>query len=487
MFAGMLIGESADRLGFLFAAAVSATLVSYLANAILPALRLKWKLAKFPIINKEKGEWLSTNAVKRCASNMNAILQEGYEKYDGPFRIIGAFGSRLVLPPATADAVKNDPRFTAKEVVEKTMGSSLPGFEGLRAPDVLIMMIRNNLSTNLGKFTQDLADETQAAFDEIWGTSTEWREIELMSSLRDIMSQISTRIFLGAELAKDRSWQKNTKEYTNELFLAVREIRAWPEWARAYVHWFLPKCRLIRKQVKRAEELIQPIIEKRVKEAREAEKGLREMPQDAITWAYQTAKGKDYHAAHVQLAFSMASVHTTSDLFSNVLLQLCRHPEWKERLLREAQRALEGGWEKTSLYKMKLADSLIRETQRIKPLGVLLTHRYATEDVTAPDGTLIPKGALVASNMSRMWDPKYFPNPEEWQPDRFLRLRDQPGKEHSAQLVTTTTEASNMKVMLFHLLQNYEFERADTGVDAFPWFIEYVTNPKAKLRVRRRV
>lgn len=206
-----------------------------------------------------------------------------------------------------------------------------------------------------------------------------------MSSLRDIMSQVSTRIFLGAELAKDKSWQKNTKEYTNELFLAVREIRAWPEWARPYVHWFLPKCRLIRKLVRRAEELIQPVIDKRIAEVREALATGAEMPQDALAWAYQTAqaKGKAYHAAHVQLAFSMASVHTTSDLFASLLLRLCRSPEWQQPLRAEAEQAAAEGWEKTSLYKMKLADSIMRETQRIKPLGVRKSDTYLSRPRTA--------------------------------------------------------------------------------------------------------
>lgn len=105
--------------------------------------------------------------------------------------------------------------------------------------------------------------------------------------------------------------------------------------------------------------------------------------------------------------------------------------------------------------------------------------------------------------MSRMWDPKIYPNPDKWEADRYFKLREEPGKEHSSQLVTTTMESlgfgigthacpgrhfagSNMKLMLVYLLENYEFERADTGVDAFPYFIEYVTNPKATLRVRRR-
>lgn len=41
--------------------------------------------------------------------------------------------------------------------------------------------------------------------------------------------------------------------------------------------------------------------------------------------------------------------------------------------------------------------------------------------------------------------------------------------------------ASNTKIMLACLVQNYEFDGADTGPDAFPVFIEYVTDPKVKL------
>ena len=105
--------------------------------------------------------------------------------------------------------------------------------------------------------------------------------------------------------------------------------------------------------------------------------------------------------------------------------------------------------------------------------------------------------------MSRMWDPKYYPNPEEWQPDRFLKLRAEAGKEHSSQFVTTTMESlgfgigthacpgrffagNKVKILLAHILENYEFERVDSGPDASPWYIEIVTNPKAKLRVRRK-
>lgn len=344
-----------------------------------------------------------------------------------------------------------------------------------------------------------------------------------MDSLRDVVTQVSTRIFLGPELCQNKEWIANTQGYTASVFHAVRVIRRWPEWSRKYVQWFLKDCAKIRRQVKRAEEIIEPVIAKRLEAIALAEKGLGEMPNDAITWMHQvaTGKGKDYHGAHIQLSLSMASVHTTSDLTSQILLQLCRHPEWIEPMLKESQEVRgEGGWEKTSLYRMKLADSVMKETQRMKPLGsresgfalayslpkltnIVLSHRYANEDVTLSDGTFIPKGAIIGTNMSRMWDPEFYSNPAEWRPDRYLKQREEPGKEHSSQFVTATMESlgfgigshacpgrffasSKIKLLLAHILQNYEFERADKEEDATPVFLELVTNPKARLRVRRK-
>lgn len=346
-----------------------------------------------------------------------------------------------------------------------------------------------------------------------------------MASLRTIVTQISTRVFLGPELSHNKKWVDSIQGYTDGVFKAVRVIWRWPCWSRPIVHWFLSDCADSRRRVKEVEEMIQPIVAKRLEEVALANKGLGAMPNDAITWMDQTATkaNKTYHAAHIQLSLSMASGHTTSDLFSNILLQLCEHPEWIEPLLQEANEAVgEGGWEKTSLYRMKLADSMMKETQRIKPLGVrklprivyilfpklmkcetVLTHRFAHEDVTLQEGTFIPKGSIVSTNMSRMWDPEVYPLPDEWQPDRYLRMRSEPGKENSAQFVTTTMDslgfgigsntcpgrffASNkVKILLAYVLQNYEFERVDAEKNSISLFLEMITNPKAKLRIRKK-
>ena len=90
---------------------------------------------------------------------------------------------------------------------------------------------------------------------------------------------------------------------------------------------------------------------------------------DAIDWVEETAKGCAYDAAIVQLGYSLAAIHTTSDMITQVLFDLCEHSELIQPLRQEIVSVLsEDGWKKTSLYKLKLMDSVIKESQRLKPV-----------------------------------------------------------------------------------------------------------------------
>lgn len=71
----------------------------------------------------------------------------------------------------------------------------------------------------------------------------------------------------------------------------------------------------------------------------------------------------------MQLGLSIAAVHNTTDLISQVVHDLASDPEMVERLRKEAIEVIgQDGWSKTSLYRLKLLDSVIKESQRIKPI-----------------------------------------------------------------------------------------------------------------------
>lgn len=75
-----LFEDSNANASVLLYTAVSTLLLTYALSIVLPSIRLKRKLAHFPVINKLKGEFSNKNAVERCSKNAGGILKEGYEK-----------------------------------------------------------------------------------------------------------------------------------------------------------------------------------------------------------------------------------------------------------------------------------------------------------------------------------------------------------------------------------------------------------------------
>ncbi|TQN64910.1 Cytochrome P450 monooxygenase pyr3 [Colletotrichum shisoi] len=82
---------------------------------------------------------------------------------------------------------------------------------------------------------------------------------------------------------------------------------------------------------------------------------------------------------------------------------------------------------------------------------------------------LIPKGACVGVSSHALWDPEVYPEPEKWDGYWFYRLREEPGKENFAQLVSTAPghlgfghgrhacpggffAANEIKIVLAHIL-----------------------------------
>lgn len=104
-------------------------------------------------------------------------------------------------------------------------------------------------------------------------------------------------------------------------------------------------------------------------------------------------------------------------------------------------------------------------------------RRLVTKDITLSDGTLLPKGTITLLSSESMWDPSIYPNPETFDPYRFLKLRETPGHETSAQLVSPSPEhlgfgygnhacpgrffaANEVKIALAHILLKYDFKVA---------------------------
>lgn len=153
----------------------------------------------------------------------------------------------------------------------------------------------------------------------------------------------------------------------------------WPKLVRPLVARFHPGCRKIQAELRDARNIINPVLVERAAEKRAAaEQGMSpKRYADAMEWMEQCAKGRPYDAGASQLSFSLAAIHTTSDMITQVLYDLCGKEELIDALREEARTVIQAeGWQKTTLYKLKLMDSMLKESQRLKPTGISMFHHH---------------------------------------------------------------------------------------------------------------
>lgn len=126
------------------------------------------------------------------------------------------------------------------------------------------------------------------------------------------------------------------------------------------------------------------------------------------------------------------------------------------------------------------------------------------DDVTLPDGTVLPKNSEILVSSHPMWDEKVFPEPEKYDAHRFVKIREQPGNENKGQLTTTENHflafgrgkhecpgrffaANEVKIAMAYALMNYDVRLKDDKkpnhlVNGF----ELIADPFANIQVRRR-
>ncbi|XP_064471835.1 cytochrome P450 3A2-like [Ornithodoros turicata] len=125
--------------------------------------------------------------------------------------------------------------------------------------------------------------------------------------------------------------------------------------------------------------------------------------------------------------FFFAGLGTTSSTLAFASYMLALNPACQTRLREEIDACFQKHgdrppWEAVS--KLAYLDGVICETLRMFPIASRL-ERTATEDYTLADtGITLPKDCIVAIPVHAMHhDPEYFPDPEQFDPERFITER----------------------------------------------------------------
>ncbi|RYP11131.1 hypothetical protein DL765_007880 [Monosporascus sp. GIB2] len=412
---------------------------------------LHYRLRQLPLINGLGPFESSQKAKQNFLFNAQGLLEDGFKKSTKAFRVETDNAEVVVLSPDCANEIRNDNRFS---------------------------------------FTHLLA-------------KVEWHALNVKATILEVVARLSSRVFLGSELCRNPAWLRITVDYTVNVFFGVTALKKWPKYLHPIVWRFVPEVRKVRDQIEEAVRLIQPVVDKRIAEGKSPTS--KATYSDAIQWANELANGRPYDPALLQLGFSLAAIHTTTDHLSQVLYDLCAYPEYIEPLREELVTVLkEEGMTKAGLFKLKLMDSFLKESQRFKPGALLMMRRMVLEDVTLSNGVFLPRGTQIGIPTNLHFDRNAYSDPEKFDGYRYVKMADDPQKEKFRHFVSTSPEhmgfghgkhacpgrffaANEIKVALCHILMKYDFKLAEGSkptVLKMGWVLS--SDPMAQLMVRRR-
>ena len=190
---------------------------------------------------------------------------------------------------------------------------------------------------------------------------------------------------------------------------------------------------------------------------------------------------------------------TTGIAMANVMFQLLKHSQCMERLRQEIDETLDDDEEIAPYEKVKYLPYLracIDESLRLfPPISHGLTRQTPAEGSEVA-GHYIPGGTTVAvSSFIAHRDPAIFPEPEKYNPDRWLGEK---GKDLGPYFIAFSAGARGcigrniayleQTVLLASLLHRYDFMLAQTGFEPgrYEWQNLHLTELPVKITRRRR-
>lgn len=128
------------------------------------------------------------------------------------------------------------------------------------------------------------------------------------------------------------------------------------------------------------------------------------------------------HVKAILLDMLIASMDTSATSIDWIFSELLAHPKIIKKLQKELEQVvgINRMVKESDLEKLEYLDMVIKEGFRLHPISPLLVPHESIEDCTI-DGFDIPKGSrLLVNTWAIGRDPKVWPEPEKFVPERFV-------------------------------------------------------------------
>ncbi|EOA83672.1 Cytochrome P450 monooxygenase bsc5 [Exserohilum turcicum] len=477
-----------------------------------PRVRQIWVnylyLTKIPSPHKKDYFWFVTETrraefLNKCAQ----LLHKGFASGD-VIRLHASWDHIVVLSPSYAERLRADEKFSPDTFSDKEMFGAVPGFEPYRFLCTHRDLVQNVISMRLNRCfvpaTRYLSEAIDDALRKQLGNEPEWHEVPLGKAMLRVLTQSTFRALQGPELCYDNEWLDIATQYIVTSVTGVTALRKLPKLLVPVIHWFHPNAIKSRRLLNCARAKLLPVYEKRKKEFSETSKNGTYRPEDAdaFGWYEELADGRDYDPVVAQLTVSVAATHSTTDFMCQFLSDMVRYPEYIQPLRDELVLALkEKGWKASTILQLPLLDSVMKESQRVKPVAMAFMRSIAQHDVDLQGAVKIPKDASVIVSAHSMRDATVYEKPDTFDGHRFINPTKHPESRHF-----TSVSVNHMgfgfgkhacpgrffvnletKILIAHLLLKYDWKFASDGCPAIRTSgFDQVVDPSAKMLMRRR-
>lgn len=297
-----------------------------------------------------------------------------------------------------------------KRVFRKIDGNGLINSEGdfwLRQRRLIQKAFQHR---RLARYAETMVAVTRRRLDR-W---TAGAAINLEEEMSQLALEIAGETLFGVDLRDQAAWLGETAEVLRETFnrefLAIAPL---PDWLP------LPSKRRMRRAIRKLEAFITGIIRDR-RACRQDKGDLLSMLLLAVDEQGDGTGMTDQQARDEAVTLFNAGHDSTSAALAWTCYFLARYPDVQERLRDEMQVVLGGRAAAfADLPRLTFTDRVVRESLRICPPTSALFTRQAITEVEI-GGYQLARGSLVTlSPYVTQRDPRWFPEPERFDPDRF--------------------------------------------------------------------
>ncbi|KAI1868379.1 hypothetical protein JX265_007202 [Neoarthrinium moseri] len=383
----------------------------------------------------------SSKARSQFIANFKTLMRKGFDKNKYGFRVDTDLGEVIILAPHYAQELREDNGLSAGIYTNTELMGFIPGMEAFAFAgthrqlmhDVITKRLNRALRgspltlcqeyvvlmevRSVARLVGALSTETSTCLKSHWGDSKGyWHSVALYDTMLRTVARVSVRAFLGEEFSQNKRWVEINSQYTVIGLGAVMALRWWPRYLLPVIHHFHPKVRATRELLTEARNIIASVRSKRNQEED------RDVC-DSLDWFEELAKyrGEHYDAAVAQLTFAVAAMHSTTDHLCQVLIDLSDKPQVVVDLRTEIATVIaRDGWKYEIFSELKLMDSVMKESQRLKPINRVFNKRAVLKDISLSNGITLPQGSFVAISSNSMRDPNIYHSPDDFNAYRFI-------------------------------------------------------------------